>query len=416
MKLFFAGLTVSLFLVSCSLQDRELAPPVSGPSVAGMITGGSGKGKLYAVLYELDNKKYRSVVDQLVGKNGRFEFPIASNNIFGVAAFEDLNGNLRQDRGEYAGYVRFPKVKLLPAGKAGLVLRRNVALRKRTKKVASPIVLSEEAAGEVARRDRQQLSSSLAKTTAPKKKPAAPAPKAAPPVQRDIVNLGDARFSLASAATGFRDASSFQKKSGSGLYLVDPYRANKLPVIFIHGVGGAAQDWRNLFPQLDLARVQPLVYQYPTGMSLESATSQLIDFAGVTSKRYRFRDVQVVGLGTGGLIAKAFAQRSRSVRVTSLVTLGTPWGGLKVPTGKVQRGHVSWGLRSNSPFLKQSRRPFSGPHHLLFAYADARALPSQLDPRVQEAAARVLGFPTDVRGLARSSAAAELVRGALGKR
>ena len=41
---------------------------------------------------------------------------------------------------------------------------------------------------------------------------------------------------------------------------------------------------------------------------------------------------------------------------------------------------------------------------------------SQLDPRVQEAAARVLGFPTGVRGLVRSSGAAEQVRRALGKR
>ena len=93
MKLFFAGLLAGLFLVSCSLQDRDLAPPVTGPSVTGVISGGSGKGKIYAVLYELDNnKKHRPVVDQLVGKNRRFEFPVASKSIFGVAAFEDLNG------------------------------------------------------------------------------------------------------------------------------------------------------------------------------------------------------------------------------------------------------------------------------------------------------------------------------------
>jgi hypothetical protein len=87
-----------------------------------------------------------------------------------------------------------------------------------------------------------------------------------------------------------------------------------------------------------------------------------------------------------------------------------------VPTGKVQRGHVSWDLRSNSPFLKQARRSFSGPHYLLFAYQDAGALSSQLDPRVQDAATRVQGFPTDVRGLVRSAGAAQQVRRALGRR
>lgn len=418
MKLFFTGLTAGLFLVSCSLQDRDLAPVASGPSVAGVITGGSGNGKLYAVLYELDNGKHRPVVDQLVGKNGQFEFPVASKSIFGVAAFEDLNVNLRQDRGEYAGYVRFPLVKQQPSGKAGPVVRRKLTLHKRTRKLASPIVLSEEAAVEAERRGRLDSRRAVAKTAPPKKKqkPAGPAAKTPALVQRDIVNLGDARFSLASAATGFRDPRAFQKQHGSGLYLVDPYRKNKLPVIFVHGVGGAAQDWRDLFPRLDLGRIQPLVYQYPTGMSLEAATSQLLDFARLTSKRYRYRDVQVVGLGTGGLIAKAFALRSRSVRVTLLVTLGAPWSGLKVPTGKVQRGHVSWDLRSNSPFLKQARCSFSGPHYLLFAYQEAGALSSQLDPRVQDAATRVQGFPTDVRGLVRSAGAAQQVRRALGRR
>jgi pimeloyl-ACP methyl ester carboxylesterase len=415
MKLLFTGIIAGLFLVSCSLQDRDLAPPAAGPSVAGVITGSSGKGQVYAVLYELDNKKHRPVVDQLIGKNGRFEFPVASKSVFGVAAFEDLNGNLRQDRGEYAGYVRFPQVKMLPSGKAPPVMRRNITLRKRTKKLASPIVLSEEAALEAERQTRLDSRRGVAKTSPPKKA-TAPASAAKKPVQRDVVNLGASRFSQASAAAGFRDPGAFQKQQGSGLYLVDPYRANKQPVIFVHGVGGAAQDWRNLFPRLDLGRTQPLVYQYPTGMSLEAATSQLLNFTGSMSKKYRFRDVQVVGLGTGGLIAKAFALRSRSVRVTSLVTLGTPWGGVNVPTGKVQRGHVSWDLRANSPFLKQARRSFSGPHHLLFAYEDAQALPSQLDPRVQDAATRVQGFPTDVVGLVRSSGAAQEVRRGLGRR
>lgn len=411
MKLLLAGVPALFLLAACSLQDRDLAPPTGQPRVTGLISGGSGKGRLYAVLYDLGFKAPRPIVDQLVGKDGRFDFAVTGDSTFGVAAFEDLNGNLRQDTGEYAGYVRFPKARVVPTEKVAPKAQKNINLRKRTRKVANPVILSEEAAREVAKRDK-----ALAKS---KSKPAPPAAKKvvkkAPPV-RDVVSLSEARFGMAAAAEGFRDPQGFVKKHGNGLYLVDPYRGTKMPVIFVHGIGSASQDWRALFSQLDLSRVQPLIYHYPTGMSLDTATERLVRYSGEMAMRYKFSEMQVVGLGTGGLIAKQFAQRMGGKRVTSLVTLGTPWGGVAVPSAKVQRGHASWDLRSNSPFLKQARRPAAMAHHLIFAYKDPRSLQSQLDPRVQDQAIRVRGFATTERDLLSERGAAALVNQGLGSK
>ena len=108
-------------------------------------------------------------------------------------------------------------------------------------------------------------------------------------------------------------------------------------------------------------------------MSLEAATSQLLDFARLTSKRYRYRDVQVVGLGTGGLIAKAFALRSRSVRVTLLVTSGGAMERVKSAHRQGSTGPCFLG-----PPLEQSLPQaglvcsFSGPHYLLFCLSGGR--------------------------------------------
>ncbi|MFT5191563.1 MAG: hypothetical protein ACI957_004603 [Verrucomicrobiales bacterium] len=141
MKLILFGLPIALLLASCSLQDGELKSPTSPPILTGSIAEAAGKGKVYVVLYDLGNKQPRPIADQMVPKGHWFDFvaPIAAE--FGAAAFEGLNGNLRQDVGEPAGYTRFPKVVASAKGGAQPVPARTIALRPRTKTIKNPLVI-----------------------------------------------------------------------------------------------------------------------------------------------------------------------------------------------------------------------------------------------------------------------------------
>ena len=432
MKLIFLGLPIAFLLASCSLQDGDLQSSKSPPIITGKITGATGKGNVYVVLYDLGSKRPEPIADQMVPPGRWFDFSAPVGAEFGVAAFQDLNDNLRQDVGEPAGYTRFPKIVASAKGGAQPAPPRTITLRRRTKSIKNPLVVPRghvpvaKGGGGSQRKAPPLPSKKQVVPKAPPKKAIAkrsakPLTPLQPPLVRrpelgGVVNLGDARFGAEAAALGFSNPNGFLKAYGTGVYLTDAYRSNKTPVLFIHGAGSAAQDWRRLFSRLDLGRFQPFVYHYPTGAPFERSAGTLRDMMGSLSKRYRFKNYHVVGHGTGGLIGRRLIQMNGRGSTLSLVTLGTPWDGLSLAATKVRRSHSSWDVRSNSPFLRTVKRqalPSNVPHHLLFGYKNPNTLASQLAPSVQSAAARVYGFNADERGILSDNAVAEQVNRAL---
>ncbi len=409
-------LTLPLLAVitSCSLQEGD--PPVPSdvkiPMLKGKVTGHTGKGRTYAVLYDLSARPPRPMVDQLVGRARTFEFPSPVRGEYGVAAFEDLNGNYRQDIGEPAGYTRFPAISPGPKGQAPVIASRHIYLRPRHKRIANPVVLSPQAAKKLARMDREE-----AKAAPPEKK--ASAAQAAPPQPRhpasgSIVSLNDGRFSSSAAEYGYANPKEFLSRHGMGLYLTDAYVSRKRPVVFVHGIGSSASEWRSLVGRLDGGRIQPLIFHYPTGMPIEDAAVTLTNALRGLQKRYRFTQVDFVGQGSGGLVANSAARQFGGGKgPRRLVTLGTPWNGVSVTSSQVRRSHASWDIRSGSASLRAARQGSSTQHHLLFAYQNPQTLATQLYGPVQDHASRVAGFNTTEKGLLKDAKAATYVGQAL---
>jgi pimeloyl-ACP methyl ester carboxylesterase len=108
----------------------------------------------------------------------------------------------------------------------------------------------------------------------------------------------------------------------TGIYLIQPYDPNKIPLLFIHGLVSSPISWQNLANDLCadpkiLEHYQPWFFLYPTGQSiLESgaelredldSTLHLFDPAGMATASHH---IVIVAHSMGGLLAHTLVSDS----------------------------------------------------------------------------------------------------------
>ena len=174
---------------------------------------------------------------------------------------------------------------------------------------------------------------------------------------------------------------SFVKEKRGGVYLLEAYDPQKIPVLFIHGAGGTPQDWRYFISRLDRTRYQVWVYYYPTGLPIELSARWLDNFVAELHREFGFQRLAVAAHSMGGLVARRFLTLStaRSGRDYSslLVTFSTPFGGVPVARLGLTLGSYavpSWrDLAPQSVFLRALQGlplPAAVRHHVFFAYRE----------------------------------------------
>jgi pimeloyl-ACP methyl ester carboxylesterase len=225
------------------------------------------------------------------------------------------------------------------------------------------------------------------------------------------VTLDDPRFSKSNYSLGIWRPMDFLAKVGGGLYLLQPFEKDKIPVLFIHGINGGPTDWKEVIGHLDRETFQPWVFFYPSGMRLEIIARFLIQAMVVLQRRYTFQQCYIVGHSMGGLVARAFIKdylrdypnRSKSIRL--LVTVNSPLNGRGSAGIGVRRSPIVvpvWrDIATGSSFLQDLNAwPWPGriPYHLFFSYLDDRGgdgvvpLRSQIPLKIQAEAKRLYGF------------------------
>jgi pimeloyl-ACP methyl ester carboxylesterase len=105
-------------------------------------------------------------------------------------------------------------------------------------------------------------------------------------------------------------------KQLQGLYMLEPYDPDKMPVVMVHGLWSSPLTWREMFNDL---RSDPLVrqhyqfwfYLYPTGQPFwESATQMRADLADMRAKldpenqRLALNQTVLIGHSMGGLVSR----------------------------------------------------------------------------------------------------------------
>lgn len=103
--------------------------------------------------------------------------------------------------------------------------------------------------------------------------------------------------------------SSYMKTTG--LYMLEPYDPDRIPVIFVHGLISTPRMWRNVINELETdpvlrGRYQCWVFSYPTGNPpLYSALRFREDLKKVRQLHPDMKDCVLVGHSMGGLISRA---------------------------------------------------------------------------------------------------------------
>ncbi|AYC34745.1 alpha/beta hydrolase [Pseudomonas cavernae] len=145
------------------------------------------------------------------------------------------------------------------------------------------------------------------------------------------VDFDDPRFSPQRVSQGAWQPLDFLREVGYGLYLLQPWDKHKEPVVLVHGINDSPRAWRQLVDSLDPQRFQPLLFHYPSGVSLNDSAYLLSEAIRDVQLRHSPTRVHVVAHSMGGLVARRALQLlgadDGSARLCLFLTLATPWDG-----------------------------------------------------------------------------------------
>ena len=217
-------------------------------------------------------------------------------------------------------------------------------------------------------------------------------------VEGEVVDLADPKFGEASGKLGFFDVYEFAWKLGPGVYFLEPYTAEKIPVLFVHGAEGYPQQFAKLIEGIDRTRFQPWFFFYPSGARLEAVAHFLTERIARLEDRYGFSKLAVVAHSMGGLVSRAFLlehhARVEDDPIGLFVSYSTPWEGVASAREGVEKSPVvidSWrDVAAGSEFLRaifyqdpEAKLPRELPegvsYHLIFGVEDQTiAVPSAI--------------------------------------
>jgi len=231
-----------------------------------------------------------------------------------------------------------------------------------------------------------------------------------------IRSLDDPLFSENMATLGMYDPASFLEKSPTMFYALEEDLGFKIPVIFVHGVGGSIRAFEPIINQLDRERYRPWFFYYPSGGDLNQLAEifHRIFLSGKVIKMYEMPMI-IVAHSMGGLIVREalnkYDNSKKENKIGLLVTIATPFGGHPAAAAGEKHGLIvlpSWrDVNPENRFIRELFRkllPETIEHLLLYAYDNPATLKirknsdgvvplsSQLRLEAQRQATRQLGF------------------------
>jgi hypothetical protein len=381
-------------LCSCSLVRLRQSVKQHNASgvIAVKVTNPSTTATNYALALSKGHAGSNEMIGfQIVGPDGLALFLLHLGHTYSVAAFTDLNGNGIYDGGEPAQMVR--NVRPTPFAEASnrapiltLTMTTSNALP-RGQKIVLP-------------RENPKLGEAL------------------PVSIGKVANLDDPRFSVEIGEMSMWQPYKFIEQEGFGIYFLEPFSPNKIPVLFVYGIGGSAQDWRTILQKLDRKKYQLWFYQYPSGFRLDKSANALANSLILLKQRYGFEQMDVVAHSMGGLVARGGIQRAANLAKTNFVahfiSISAPWGGHEAAGRGVKYMNYpvpSWqDMVPDSAYQKEilsKPLPLGTRYELIFSYKSSSgfglpdendgvvSLQSQLVPQVQREAASVFGLHED---------------------
>ena len=404
MKHLFAALKISPFMIlcliaflsGCAFMDlkKEIVEAEKTYGLAGKITlPSSHRGSVVVMLYSQKEGKNEIVGYTIAADTGYFTF-FMTKGVYFLAAFEDLNHNLSYDEGEPAGYFGAPDTIILPPkGRAATGENELLNLDFRLKETDRFL------SGFPATVDAQKISKSVFVKFG------------------QITTLDDLIFRAENASIGYWKPLTFLRDFGIGVYFLEPYDPDKIPVLFVHGAVGTPLGWKKIVETMDRTKFQPWFYYYPSGIRLDDAASGLNEIIKRIHASYGFKTLFVTAHSMGGLVSRSFIMRNvygdKQDYIKLFVSISTPWNGHRLSAKGVEGAPTavpSWhDMIPDSPFIQTLYKKDFPPElkfYLLFSHRGDCSLflynndgtvelASELDFRAQAGAERVIGFDED---------------------
>lgn len=201
---------------------------------------------------------------------------------------------------------------------------------------------------------------------------------------------------------------------------LEPYDAGRIPVLFVHGIGGSPRDFDAMLRALDRKQFQAWVLHYPTSTRLQAAARDMGRQLAALHRQHEYARLIIVAHSMGGLVARRYlidtGQAGERGPACALVTFSSPWGGNEwagIGARMVPEPPGPWiDLAPDSAFLQSLRDVLPKVrHYVFFGYRRAPSLltsqssdgaitlASQMPEWVQQQAERSWGYDADHTGI-----------------
>jgi pimeloyl-ACP methyl ester carboxylesterase len=198
-------------------------------------------------------------------------------------------------------------------------------------------------------------------------------------------DLKDPLFDRGMATLGMYDPAAFLEQAPTMFYALEEEQSHKVPVIFVHGIGGSAREFSALTEQLDRTLYKPWFFYYPSGGDLHQLSE--LFYRIFLSGKLIPKDgmpIVIIAHSMGGLIVREALNRydsSRDNDVKLFITIATPFAGHPAAATGVNHGIMvlpAWrDLDPGSDFLKELFRvktPSSIDYQLIYAFGNSKKI------------------------------------------
>lgn len=201
-----------------------------------------------------------------------------------------------------------------------------------------------------------------------------------------IRSLDDTIFNTNISTMGMFDPASFLEYAPTMFYALEEDVAHKIPVVFVHGIGGSSREFKGIIESMDKDRYQAWFFYYPSGGDLDQLADVFynIFLSGTVIPRMDMPMI-VIAHSMGGLIAREafnkYQGKTIENKVELFVSIASPFGGHPAAALGEKHGLIvlpSWkDLNPTSSFIKELYRkplPEFVNHQLFYAYYNSGVL------------------------------------------
>jgi pimeloyl-ACP methyl ester carboxylesterase len=225
---------------------------------------------------------------------------------------------------------------------------------------------------------------------------------------------------------GLYEPAVFVEEAPMMFYALEEDLGYKVPVVFVHGIGGSAKDFEEIVSKLDRTLYKPWFFYYPSGYEL-SQLSEMFYKIFLSGEVIPVGDMPmvIVAHSMGGLVVRdamnRYTGKEGETKVKRLITIASPMGGH--PDAKMAAKSPvvipSWrDVAPDSVFMSKLRRkklPSDLEYHLLYAYGNSTTvklgensdgvvpLASQLCSEAQDESTGQYGFNDSHRGILKNA-------------